>query len=255
MEKEKKEKINELEKEKGTKTNKQKKWLILVIVCALILASVGGYFLYLRINHKGMFAGSYGIKCQDYPYINYCLGIEHKTSPRNHKIDTISIKYERYGLLGANKLKEYYKKYKGSCNYYIDSEGKVAQFVDESDRSWCMGSPANDHRAVTIAVASTTNQNPIPVSDETYKKLIDLIADICKRNDIEKLVWSDSKEDRYYHNNGANMTVLRDFSNSTDNPGEYLYSRMGDIADKVNDIINPDNGQNHYTDKTSNKKK
>ena len=237
MEKEKKEKTNELERKKGEKTNNKKKWLIPVIVCALILTSVGGYFIYLKVNHKGMFAGSnVKTKCKDYPYISSCYSIEHKDSPRKSKIDTISIKIEIRGLggNGAYNLKKYYEKYRGSCNYFIDIKGKVAQFVDESDRSWCMANPANDNRAVTIAVAPTNDQSPYPISDKTYKTLIDLITDVCKRNNINKLVWSDSKDDRLKRTNGTNMTVLRDFVNNTENPGEYLYSRMGDIASEVN---------------------
>ena len=235
MGKEKKEKTNELEKEKGTKTNKPKKWLIPVIVCALVLVSVGGYFLCLKVNHKGMFAGSnVKTKCKGYPYISSRYSTEHKDSPRKSKIDTISIKIEIRGLGGAYYLKNYYEKYRGSCNYFIDIKGKVAQFVDESDRSWCMANPANDNRAVTIAVAPTNDQSPYPISDKTYKTLIDLITDVCKRNNINKLVWSDSKDDRLKRTNGTNMTVLRDFVKNTENPGEYLYSRMGNIASEVN---------------------
>lgn len=68
------------------------------------------------------------------------------------------------------------------------------------------------------------------------KALIELVADICKRNGIKKLVWSNSSSDRINHKNGCNMTVHRDFA-STDCPGEYLYSRMADIAKKVNEKL------------------
>ena len=40
------------------------------------------------------------------------------------------------------------------------------------------------------------------------------------------------------HNNGCNMTVHRDYKNKAC-PGEYLYNRHGEIAEKVNAIINP----------------
>lgn len=63
--------------------------------------------------------------------------------------------------------------------------------------------------------------------------LLDLVTDICKRNGIKKLVWSTNKNDRVNHRNGCNMTVHRDFANKAC-PGEYLYSRHGEIAAEVN---------------------
>ena len=66
-----------------------------------------------------------------------------------------------------------------------------------------------------------------------YAALLDLVTDICKRNGIKKLVWSTNKNDRVNHRNGCNMTVHRDFANKAC-PGEYLYSRHGEIAAEVN---------------------
>ena len=71
------------------------------------------------------------------------------------------------------------------------------------------------------------------MTDQAYAALIDLVADICRRNGIGKLVWSTQKADRVNHKNGCNLTVHRDYANKAC-PGEYLYSRMGDIAAQVN---------------------
>ena len=87
-------------------------------------------------------------------------------------------------------------------------------------------------RAVTIEVASDSYA-PYAVTDKAYKALIELVTDICIRNNIKKLVWSTNKNDRVNHLNGCNMTVHRDYANKAC-PGEYLYSRMGDIAKQVN---------------------
>lgn len=108
-------------------------------------------------------------------------------------------------------------------------------YVEEKDRSWCSSNRENDNRAVTIEVASDSYA-PYAVSDSAYNATIKLVADICKRNGIEKLVWSNDKNERVNHLNGANMTVHRDFANKAC-PGDYLYSRMGDIAEKVNAIL------------------
>lgn len=47
------------------------------------------------------------------------------------------------------------------------------------------------------------------MTDAAYAALIELVADICKRNGIKKLVWSTSKSNRVGHLNGCNMTVHR----------------------------------------------
>ena len=104
--------------------------------------------------------------------------------------------------------------------------------MDEKDRSWCSSNGTNDNRAITIEVASDTT-HPYAVTAKAYAALLDLVTDICKRNGIKKLVWSTNKNDRVNHRNGCNMTVHRDFANKAC-PGEYLYSRHGEIAAEVN---------------------
>lgn len=104
--------------------------------------------------------------------------------------------------------------------------------MDEGDRSWCTSSGANDHRAITIEVASD-NKEPYAVTEKAYAAMLDLVTDICKRNGIKKLVWSTNKNERMNHLNGCNMTVHRDYANKSC-PGTYLYSRHGEIAAEVN---------------------
>ena len=100
--------------------------------------------------------------------------------------------------------------------------------------SWCSSNSTNDHRAVTIEVASDTKP-PYAVTDAAYSALIQLVADICKRNNIKQLLW---KGDRYLIGqvDKQNMTVHRWFA-TKDCPGDYLYERHGDIASKVNAIL------------------
>ena len=130
-------------------------------------------------------------------------------------------------------------KAQASSNYGVDKDGRIGLYVEEKDRSWCSSNSKNDNRAVTIEVASDSF-SPYAVRDKAYEATIRLVADICKRNGIKKLVWSDDKNERVNHLNGANMTVHRDFANKAC-PGDYLYSRMGDIAEKVNAILDKEN--------------
>lgn len=174
----------------------------------------------------------------------------NKTSPRNHAIDTITI-HCMQGQLSAASCGAIFEnpKRKASSNYGIGKGGDIGLYVKESDRSWCTSSKANDHRAITIEVASDKTA-PYKVTETAYNALLDLVTDICRRNNIKKLVWSTDKKTRINHWNGANMTVHRDFAAKAC-PGDYLYNRMGEIADEVNrrlgQNVAPQTGVSPYT--------
>ena len=165
--------------------------------------------------------------------ISCTLISSNKNSPRNHKIDTITI-HCVVGQCSAQRIGEIFQptSKQASSNYGIGYDGKIGLYVDETDRSWCSSSAANDNRAITIEVASDT-KHPYAVNDKAYAVLLDLVEDICRRNGIKKLVWSTSKDDRVNHKNGCNMTVHRDYANKAC-PGDYLYNRHGEISAEVN---------------------
>ena len=162
---------------------------------------------------------------------------KHKTTNRNHEIDTITI-HCFVGQVTAKQGCDYFATTDRDCssNYVVGYDGSIGLSVDEKDRSWCSSNSANDNRAVTIEVACDLKA-PYTVTDSAYNALIQLVSDICKRNNINKLIWSTNKDDRVNHKNGCNMTVHRDYANKAC-PGEYLYERHGDIAEKVNAILN-----------------
>ena len=164
---------------------------------------------------------------------NYTRISKNKTSPRNHTIDTITI-HCIVGQWTAKQGCDYFATTNLQCsaNYVVGMDGSIGISVDEKDRSWCSSNSANDHRAITIEVASDTT-NPYAVTDAAFAALINLVEDICRRNGIMKLVWSTNKNDRVNHRNGCNMTVHRDYANKAC-PGDYLYNRHGEIAAEVN---------------------
>ena len=168
--------------------------------------------------------------------VNYTRLSPNHSGLRNHSIDTITIhcvvgqcSVETLGNIFAPSSRQ------ASSNYGVGYDGKIGLYVEEKNRSWCSSSSENDNRAITIEVASDT-YDPYRVNDKAYSTLIKLVADICKRNGIKKLVWSTNKSDRMNHKNGCNMTVHRDYANKSC-PGDYLYGKMGDIAAKVNKIL------------------
>ena len=68
-----------------------------------------------------------------------------------------------------------------SVNYGIGTYGTIGLFVNEEDRAHSTGSGGiNDHKAVTIALASAGDaQNTI--SDTVFEQLVNLSTDICQR--------------------------------------------------------------------------
>lgn len=173
------------------------------------------------------------------PLVSYTKISPNRTSPRNHAIDTISIhcvvgQLTARGILNISRFTEYDGKYGASCNYAIGCDGSIGMGVEEKDRSWCTSNADNDHRAITIEVASDTT-HPYAVRDSAYKALINLLVDICMRNDINKLLWKGDKS-LIGQPDKQNMTVHRWFANKSC-PGEYLYSRHAKIAAEVNERL------------------
>lgn len=170
------------------------------------------------------------------PLVNYTKISPNKTSPRTHAIDTITI-HCVVGQCSAERLGEIFTPTtkQASCNYGIGYDGRIALIVEEKDRSWCSSNSANDNRAITIEVASDTT-HPYAVNDAAYKSLINLLVDICQRNNIKELKWQADKS-LIGQPDKQNMTVHRWFANKAC-PGEYLYSRHGQIAAEVNARLN-----------------
>lgn len=175
-------------------------------------------------------------------YSNSPLVVYTKLSPnhsgiRNHVIDTISIhcmagncSVETCGQIFAPKSAG------ASSNYGIGSDGRIAMYVEEKNRSWCTSSASNDNRAVTIEVANITGPPDYKISDKAYESLIKLCADICRRNNIKGLLWKGDKS-LIGQVDKQNMTVHRWFKAKAC-PGDYLYGLHGKISADVNKLLN-----------------
>ena len=184
----------------------------------------------------------------------------NKNSPRNHAIDRISI-HCVVGQCTAERIGEIFapSSRQASSNYGIGLDGRIGMYVEEKDRSWCTSSRANDHRAITIEVASDTT-HPYAVKDAAFSALLDLCTDICKRNgktkvyaalidlcvDIckrygkTKLLWFADKDKTLAYTPKADemvLTVHRWFAAKAC-PGDYLYNRHGEIAATVTARLN-----------------
>lgn len=169
------------------------------------------------------------------PLVKYTCYSPNHSGQRTHSIDTITI-HMVVGQATMAALGNIFLPVsrQASSNYGVCIDG-IALYVPESCRSWCSSSWENDQRSITIETASDTFY-PFAIRDDVYNRLIDLCADICKRNGKTRMVWLDSyaKVQNYnYKPTDMRMTLHKWFA-STACPGFFLESHMQDIANKVN---------------------
>ena len=182
----------------------------------------------------------------------------NRTHPRSQAIDTITI----HCVVGQVTALEGCRLFQSpsrnaSCNYVVGRDGSIGLCVDEQDRSWCTGGTLvvngmtgkmNDHRSVTIEVACEP-RHPYAVTEAAYEALIRLVADIAKRNGMGTLKWKADKS-LVGKPGEQNMTVHRWFAKKAC-PGDYLYARMGEIAQRANEINDPAKEEAAMSDKNA----
>lgn len=190
------------------------------------------------------------------PLISYTKLSPNNSGNRTHSIDRISphcvvgqVSVESLGNMFANPSR------KASSNYGIGADGRVGMYVEEKNRSWCTSSNDNDQRAVTIECASDTTA-PYAFNDVVYNRLIELCVDICKRNGKSKLIWINDKTKALSYEPKLDemlITVHRWFANKSC-PGDWLYSRLGNVADEVTKRLSSGNSDNEENSNSSSKK-
>ena len=171
--------------------------------------------------------------------VSYTRLSPNHSGARTHSIDRITphcvvgqLTVEALGNVFAPSSRQ------ASSNYGIGKDGRVGMYVEEKNRSWCSSSNANDQRAVTIECASDTSE-PYAMNSAVYSTLIKLCTDICRRNGKNKLIWFGDKNKTLNYSPKSNemvITVHRWFANKSC-PGDWLYSRLGDLASKVTDNL------------------
>lgn len=160
---------------------------------------------------------------------------------RTHTIDRITphcvvgqISVEALGDIFAPEAR------RASSNYGIGVDGRVALYVDEANRSWCSSDARNDQRAVTIECASDLT-DPYAMNPDVYDALVALCADICRRNGKSRLIWIPDRTAALNYDLEPDemlLTVHRWFA-AKSCPGDWLFNRLGDLANAVTRILNP----------------
>ena len=205
------------------------------------LAKQGRYTIAQKFYDQYATGGDNMVQYSNSPLATDKVDLTKNSNPRNAyysdtgknynptgEITKITI-HHMAGIMGARQCAEMHQRSSGaSANYYIGKDGEICLGVDESRRAWTSGSRENDSIAITIEVSNDIIGEPWSVSDKAYNACIQLCADICKRNGIKRINYTGDKS--------GNLTMHKWFQN-TQCPATYLSARFGDIASKVNAIL------------------
>lgn len=123
----------------------------------------------------------------------------------------------------------------GSSNYGVGSDGKVGLYVDEGDRAWADSNWNSNCTTVSIETSNCATGGEWPISAVTFDKLVLLVADIAKRNNLGTLV------------PGKNLTWHSMYA-ATACPGDWLRGHMQELADRANAINSGDQFDPSYCD-------
>ena len=174
------------------------------------------------------------------PLVTYTKLSPNNSGQRTHSIDRIT-PHCVVGQLTVQQLGDIFARpaRRASSNYGIGVDGQVGMYVEEKNRSWCSASRENDQRAITIECASN-KKKPYDFNEKVWNKLIELCVDICKRNGKKKLLWLGNKEKSLAYSPKKDEMVLtcHRWFDATACPGEWMYDREADLAEKVTAKLN-----------------
>lgn len=130
------------------------------------------------------------------------------------------------GVLSGSQCAKIFQNSKrnASANYCIGVNGDIVCSVEEENRAWTSSSSWNDCQAITIEVSNNKMGGKWTISNASWKSLIKLCVDICKRYKF-KLKYDGTK-------NGS-LTRHNMYAN-TDCPGKYLQSKFPELVKEVN---------------------
>lgn len=118
----------------------------------------------------------------------------------------------------------------GSAHYGVKGK-QVHQYVREEDTAWHCGNWPGNCCTIGIETVNSTGAPDWLIDEETFNTLAKLCADIAKRNGLGRVKFGPN--DVY-----PTLSAHRDWS-PTYCPGDYLYGKMNELADKINEINYP----------------
>ena len=152
------------------------------------------------------------------------------------KIEKIAI-HHMAGVLSAKVCGGIFQRKgrKASSNYGIGKDGEIGLYVDEANTSYCNSNWDSNCKSVTIETSNSKTGGDWLVSDKVLNKLIELVADIAKRNGLGTLI------------KGKNV-VWHSMYAKTTCPGPYLLSKLDYIISEANKINSVEDGDKKQED-------
>ena len=143
------------------------------------------------------------------------------------KIDKIFI-HHAAGFYTMEEMADLFKTRAASAHYGV-KEKEIGCFVDESNTAWHCYSDEYNPRSIGIELVNDQKaEGNWHVSDVTLETGIKLTADICRRNGIEKLV---------YTGDLSGNLCMHCWTRDTECPGGYLKGKFEYIAAEVNKLL------------------
>ena len=172
-------------------------------------------------------------KLVDYEF----YGHKHWNDRQGNKVDKIVI-HHAASVISVEQLGQVFSSRNSSATYGIGSDGRVGQYVSEQYRPWTTSSWAIDKRAITIEVSNSETGGEWPVSDKALQVLIELVADICRRNGIKKCSYTGTK---------YGVLQMHKWYANTACPGPYLGGKFNYISEEVNKLLKADGKEDDVT--------
>lgn len=112
----------------------------------------------------------------------------------------------------------------------VFSDGTVCAYVPEEKRPWTTGGWDADCCALTLEIANDQIGGEWHISDKAYKKAVEIMAEWCKRYNIDPV----------YTYRGKGINMHKDWAN-TACPGDYLTKKIksGQLEKDIRAILNP----------------
>lgn len=140
-----------------------------------------------------------------------------------------------------------------SVNYVVDKDGKVGCNIPEEYGAWTSSSRANDEIAITFELACDAAA-PYAMNTECINGFIELVVDICKRYNRNKVVYIADKNTALAYEPADNefLITFHKWFSATSCPGQWFLDNVASIVDRINKKLqgNSQNGNNNIDNGT-----
>lgn len=159
--------------------------------------------------------------------VTYTHITKHKNKGREgNKIQKIFV-HHMAGCLTVKQCGNVFDNRQASAHYGVNGN-QIGQYVREEDTAWHCGNWKWNLRSIGIELANDSGSPEWHVSETTINTAAKLIADICRRNGIPRLIYTGDMN--------GNLCMHR-WVCSTSCPGPYLSKQFSRLCNMVNALL------------------